>query len=139
MDFREGFYIPKLRNIVKLRGLNLIISRNQNAQDQFPAHARAEDGDLRNSGKPGVVAKNPPALSLHPLSGARHRSQHCGDGSAAFRDPDLVDVRANYRSRPPGNSFSPSKGVDKRNACGLDVFCPTKWRARNDFTRSAIS
>jgi len=46
MGFREGFYIPKLRNIVKLRGLNLIISRNQNAQDQFPAHARAEDGDL---------------------------------------------------------------------------------------------
>src|SRR6266581_9113891 len=81
--FEEGFYIPKLRNIVRLRGLNLIISCNQNAQDQFTPHACAEDGDLRDSGKLGAVAKNPPALSLRSLSGARHRSQHCGDGSAA--------------------------------------------------------
>ena len=76
--------------------LNLIITPYQNAQSQLPAHTRAEDGDLRNSGKPGAVAKNPPALSLHLFSGTRRRSQHCGNGSAAFRDPDLVDVRANH-------------------------------------------
>src|SRR6266446_3232397 len=37
--------------------LNLIITAYQNAQNQLPAHARAEDGDLRNSGKPGAVPK----------------------------------------------------------------------------------
>src|SRR5438876_333216 len=102
--------------------LNLIITAYQNAQNQLPAHACAEVGDLRNSGKPGAVAKNPPALSLHPLSGERHRSQHCGDGSAPFRDSDLMDLRANHRSQQARNSFSSSESLDKRDARGLDIF-----------------
>src|SRR6266567_8639610 len=85
--------------------LNLIITAHQNAQSQLPAHTRAEDGDLRDSGKPGAVAKNPPALSLRSLSGARRRSQRCGDGSAPFRDSDLLDLRTNHRSQQARNSF----------------------------------
>jgi hypothetical protein len=38
--------ISILRNIIKLRGLNFIINRNLDAQDQFSTYAGADNGDL---------------------------------------------------------------------------------------------
>ena len=40
----------------------------------------------------------------------------------AFRDSDLMDLRANHRSQQARNSFSSSESVDKRDARRLDIF-----------------
>src|SRR5204863_8385003 len=84
------------------------------AQSKLDPYAGAEDNDLRNSRQPGAVAKNSTALSLHPIPGARGRSQRCGDGCAAFGYSDLMDIRANDRSRQLRNPFSSSESLDQR-------------------------
>ncbi len=45
--------------------MNFIINRNQNAQDQFPPPACAEDADLRNSSEPAEEIIDPERVEIH--------------------------------------------------------------------------
>src|SRR5882724_5681436 len=78
------------------------------------------------------TAANLAALSLHPLLGARSKSECSGDGGAAFRHADQMDFRANHRPRPSRNSLSSPEGVQQRDASGVDIRSKAGWRARED-------
>src|SRR3954464_12885208 len=74
---------------------------------QLHHHAGPPTRDLRDGGEPRIVAEDPAALPLYPISRARAGSQPRCHGGGPRGDSYLLDLRTNHRSRESRSSFQP--------------------------------